>query len=90
VEQAQLMMPSCRMKLRRTVARNLRRLRQESGLTQEERSRKGVGAFVTSKPSTARPKRPVKYRDGQNEWTGVGTMPAWAKAKGDTLERFRV
>jgi hypothetical protein len=21
---------------------------------------------------------------------GVGTMPAWAKAKGDTLERFRV
>ncbi len=30
------MVPSCRMKLRRTVARNLRRLRQESGLTQEE------------------------------------------------------
>jgi transcriptional regulator with XRE-family HTH domain len=30
------MMPSCRMKLRRTVARNLRRLRQETGLTQEE------------------------------------------------------
>ncbi|WP_371419319.1 helix-turn-helix domain-containing protein [Bradyrhizobium sp. CCBAU 051011] len=30
------MMPSCRMKLRRTVARNLRRLRQQSGLTQEE------------------------------------------------------
>lgn len=30
------MMPSCRMKLRRTVARNLRKLRQKSGLTQEE------------------------------------------------------
>ncbi|WP_334516673.1 helix-turn-helix domain-containing protein [Bradyrhizobium sp. AZCC 1693] len=29
-------MPSCRMKLRRTVARNLRRLRKQSGLTQEE------------------------------------------------------
>jgi transcriptional regulator with XRE-family HTH domain len=28
--------PLCRMKLRRTVARNLRRLRQETGLTQEE------------------------------------------------------
>jgi hypothetical protein len=32
----------------------------------------GVGALVTSKPSTTRPKRPVKYRDGQNEWSGVG------------------
>ena len=30
------MMPSYRMKLRKTVARNLRRLRQQSGLTQEE------------------------------------------------------
>lgn len=30
------MMPSCHMKLRRTVARNLRRLRRDSGLTQEE------------------------------------------------------
>jgi transcriptional regulator with XRE-family HTH domain len=29
-------MRSCRMKLRRLVARNLRRLRQKSGLTQEE------------------------------------------------------
>lgn len=29
-------MPSCCMKLRQLVARNLRRLRQESGLTQEE------------------------------------------------------
>jgi hypothetical protein len=40
-----------------------------------------VGGLVTSKPSTARPKRPVKYRDGANEWTGVGTVPAWAKAR---------
>jgi transcriptional regulator with XRE-family HTH domain len=29
-------MPSCRMKLRRLVARNLRRIRQKSGLSQEE------------------------------------------------------
>lgn len=36
------------------------------------------------------PKRPVKYRDGQNEWSGCGTMPAWAKAKGNTLESYRV
>jgi transcriptional regulator with XRE-family HTH domain len=28
--------PSCRMKLRRVVARNLRRLRRERGLSQEE------------------------------------------------------
>ncbi|WP_338062605.1 helix-turn-helix transcriptional regulator [Bradyrhizobium elkanii] len=29
-------MPSCRMKLRRLVAKNLRYLRQEGGLSQEE------------------------------------------------------
>jgi transcriptional regulator with XRE-family HTH domain len=29
-------MASCRMKLRRVVARNLRRLRQKAGLSQEE------------------------------------------------------
>jgi DNA-binding protein H-NS len=48
-----------------------------------------VGALVTSKPSTVRPKRPVKYRDGENTWSGVGMMPAWAKLKGDTLEQYR-
>jgi hypothetical protein len=31
-----------------------------------------------------------KYRDGENTWSGVGTMPAWAKAKGDMLEYCRV
>jgi DNA-binding protein H-NS len=60
--------------------------RQKELLAESER----VGALVTSKPSTARPKRPVKYRDGQNEWSGCGTMPAWAKAKGDALESYRV
>jgi DNA-binding protein H-NS len=52
-----------------------------------------LGGVVSSEPrkqSTARPKRPVKYRDGQNEWSGCGTMPAWAKAKGDALESYRV
>jgi hypothetical protein len=49
-----------------------------------------VGSFVTAKPSTSRPKRPVKCRDGQNEWTGVGTKPAWAKLKGDASENYRV
>jgi hypothetical protein len=28
--------------------------------------------------------------DGSNEWSGVGTMPAWAKALGPNLERYRV
>jgi hypothetical protein len=32
----------------------------------------------------------VKYRDGLNEWTGVGSKPAWAVAKGDSLESYRV
>jgi hypothetical protein len=59
--------------------------RQKELLAESER----VGALVTSKPSTARPKRPVKYRDGQNEWSGCGTKPEWAKAKGDTLESYR-
>jgi DNA-binding protein H-NS len=54
-----------------------------------------LDALVTSKPSTSRPgpkrpERPVKYRDGENEWTGVGTKPAWAKLKGDTLESYKV
>jgi DNA-binding protein H-NS len=52
-----------------------------------------LGGVVSSQPaksSTACPKRAVKYRDGSNEWTGVGTMPAWAKLKGDTLESYRV
>ncbi|WP_424632064.1 hypothetical protein [Bradyrhizobium sp. SYSU BS000235] len=40
--------------------------------------------------SQARPKRPVKYRDGDKEWSGVGTMPAWAKALGPDLEKHRV
>jgi hypothetical protein len=60
--------------------------RQKELLAESER----VGSLVTSKPSTARPKRPVKYRDGDKEWSGCGTMPAWAKLKGDTLESYRV
>ena len=60
--------------------------RQKELLAEAER----VGALVTSKPSTVRPKRPVKYRDGENVWSGVGSMPAWAKLKGDTLESYRV
>ena len=31
-----MLRPSCRMKLRRVVARNLRRIRRERGLSQEE------------------------------------------------------
>lgn len=60
--------------------------RQKELLAESER----VGALITSKPSTARPKRPEKYRDGENTWSGVGTMPAWAKLKGDALESYRI
>jgi hypothetical protein len=28
--------------------------------------------------------------DGQNEWSGCGTMHAWAKLKGDALESYRI
>jgi len=37
-----------------------------------------------------RGEQPVKYRDGNPEWSGCGTMPAWAKLKGNTLESYRV
>lgn len=39
----------------------------------------GIASSEKQKPSTARPKRPVKYRDGDKEWSGCGSMPAWAK-----------
>jgi hypothetical protein len=60
--------------------------RQKGLLAESER----VGALDTSKPSTARPKRPMKYRDGDNVRSEVRTMPARAKLKGDTLESYRV
>jgi hypothetical protein len=41
--------------------------RHKDPLAESER----VGALVTSKSSTARPKRPLKYRDGENSWSGV-------------------
>jgi DNA-binding protein H-NS len=53
-----------------------------------------LSALVTQTSGKSHPqpraKRPIKYRDGQNEWSGCGTMPAWAKLKGDTLESYRV
>lgn len=36
---------------------------------------------------------PVKYRDGQNTWTGRGKMPRWLRTKlesGEQLESFKV
>jgi hypothetical protein len=47
---------------------------------------KRLRIFRRYRPSTARPKRQVKYRDGENVWSGVGSMPAWAKLKGDALD----
>jgi hypothetical protein len=53
-----------------------------------------LGALVTQpnskSPPQPRAKRPVKYRDGSNEWSGCGSPPAWVKLKGDTLENYRV
>ena len=49
-----------------------------------------LASSETREPSTVRLKRPVKYRDGENEWSGCGSMPAWAKLKGDALESYRI
>lgn len=56
--------------------------RQKELQTELER----VGALVSKAPT----KRAVKYRDGTNEWSGTGSMPAWLKAKGDNIEYYRV
>lgn len=50
----------------------------------------GGVAAARGAPAT---KRPVKYRDGSNTWTGVGQRPRWLAAKlrqGHTIEDFRV
>jgi hypothetical protein len=49
-----------------------------------------LASAETRKTCTARPKRTVNYRDAALEWFRCGTMPAWAKAKRDTLESYRV
>jgi hypothetical protein len=48
------------------------RARQKELLAEADR----VGALVTSKPSTARPKRPIKYRDGENVLVRLWQPPA--------------
>jgi DNA-binding protein H-NS len=62
--------------------------RQKELLAEAER----VGSILQAQPMAraARTKRPVKYRDGNLEWSGCGSPPAWVKAKGDTLESCRV
>ncbi|MDN3273627.1 H-NS family nucleoid-associated regulatory protein [Frankia sp. RB7] len=52
-----------------------------------------LGALVTSKPSTARPKRAPKYQKGDAVWSGVGSQPTWVKqhlALGGTLDDLKV
>ena len=44
-------------------------------------------------PPKVRAKRPLKYRDGDREWVGVGSMPGWLSAKkalGEDIEKYRV
>lgn len=50
-------------------------------------------ATVRSKSKTKGQKVAVKFRDGDNTWTGRGTRPRWLVAKlaeGKTLEDFAV
>ncbi|MDN3273349.1 H-NS family nucleoid-associated regulatory protein [Frankia sp. RB7] len=52
-----------------------------------------LGALVTSKPSTARPKRSPKYQKGSDVWSGMGSQPAFVKqhlALGGTLDDLKV
>jgi DNA-binding protein H-NS len=40
-----------------------------------------------------KPSKKVKYKDGSNEWSGVGTTPGWLSAKkalGEDIEKYRV
>ena len=64
--------------------------RQRELLGESERLSALVGHPVAKIAPQARAKRPVKYRDGANEWSGCGSPPAWVKAKGDSLDNYRV
>ena len=63
----------------------IRELMSASGVTVEDLTPPAArGAGV---------KRPVKYRDGENTWTGVGQRPRWvqkALAAGAPLDQFKV
>lgn len=37
-----------------------------------------------------KPAKRVKYRKGNETWSGTGSKPAWAAALGDGLEQYRV
>jgi len=62
-----------------------------------ERAKSLVAEFrLTPKelfPGAKRYVIPVKYRDGQNTWTGRGKMPLWLRSKvesGIALDTFKV
>jgi DNA-binding protein H-NS len=44
--------------------------------------------WTAEKGQTLRSKSTVKYRDGENTWSGRGRMPLWLKDK--DKEKFRV
>lgn len=53
---------------------------------------KQVGRQPAAKKSTGGA-LPIKYRDGENTWTGRGSQPRWlraALAEGKTIEQFQV
>ncbi len=70
---------------------------REERPTALDRARSLVAEFkLTPKelfPDAKRYVIPVKYRDGQNTWTGRGKMPIWLKKaveSGIPLETFRI
>jgi hypothetical protein len=60
--------------------------RQKELLAESER----VGALVTSKPSTARSKRPVKYRRRSKRMVRLWDDAGVGKGQGRDLENYRV
>lgn len=49
--------------------------------------------FADSKPASAKPKRAVKYRLGNQTWSGLGRKPKWAEdheASGGKLDELLV
>ncbi len=56
---------------------------QEPKVTLSPVSKNGKGAYKAKRPYTKRSKAKiaVKYRDGENTWTGRGRPPRWLAAK---------
>ncbi len=69
-------------------------IQQELGQVQTQiQSVKDQLAAMTRPSKLKGIKLPIRYRDGENTWTGRGKTPNWLKkrmAEGATREQFRV